>query len=196
MLDAGCGTGENALHVASLGLPVLGVDVAETALAIARAIASDRGIEVEFAAADAFQLERLGRRFETVLDCGLFHTFDGDEWPGYVASLASVTGHDGTLYVLCLGIARSWTTPEASMKARSCASPGISGSLRPAPAPGRRRGQQRHAGIQRTRLASLFSADCRIPCTALLITDHRAGIQLNLTWLKSIDTISGFRSAR
>jgi ribosomal protein S18 acetylase RimI-like enzyme len=32
-----------------------------------------RGIEVEFAAADAFHLERLGRRFETVLDCGLFH---------------------------------------------------------------------------------------------------------------------------
>ena len=101
VLDAGCGTGENALHVASLGLSVLGVDVAETALAIAREKADDRGIEVEFAAADAFQLERLGRRFETVLDCGLFHTFDGDERPGYVASLASVTEHDGTLYVLC-----------------------------------------------------------------------------------------------
>jgi hypothetical protein len=39
-------------------------------------------------AADAFQLERLGRRFETVLDRGLFHTFDGDERPHYVASLA------------------------------------------------------------------------------------------------------------
>ena len=101
VLDAGCGTGENALHVASLGLPVLGVDVAETALAIARAKADDRGIEVEFAAADAFRLERLGRRFETVLDCGLFHTFDGDERPGYVASLAAVTERDGTLYVLC-----------------------------------------------------------------------------------------------
>ena len=37
VLDAGCGTGENSLHVASLGLSVLGVDVAATALAIARA---------------------------------------------------------------------------------------------------------------------------------------------------------------
>jgi SAM-dependent methyltransferase len=101
VLDAGCGTGENALHVASLGLSVLGVDVAETALAIARAKAAARGLEAEFAAADAFQLERLGRTFETVLDCGLFHTFDGDERPGYVASLASVTEHGGTLYVLC-----------------------------------------------------------------------------------------------
>jgi len=105
VLDAGCGTGENALHIASLrlseGLPVLGVDVAETALAMARNKARDRGIEVEFVAADAFQLERLGRRFQTVLDCGLFHTFDGEERSRYVASLASVTEHDGTLYVLC-----------------------------------------------------------------------------------------------
>ena len=101
VLDAGCGTGENALHLASLGVSVLGVDVAETALAIAREKASCRGIKVDFAAADVLQLERLGRRFETVLDCGLFHTFDAGERPEYVASLASVTKQDGTLYVLC-----------------------------------------------------------------------------------------------
>jgi 2-polyprenyl-3-methyl-5-hydroxy-6-metoxy-1,4-benzoquinol methylase len=88
VLDAGCGTGENALLVASLGLPVLGVDVAETALATARGKAADRGIDVEFAEADALQLGRLRRLFETVLDCGLFHTFDGEERPEYVASLA------------------------------------------------------------------------------------------------------------
>jgi SAM-dependent methyltransferase len=101
LLDAGCGTGENTLLFASLGMSVLGVDVAETALAIARAKAADRGIEVEFAAADAFHLERLGRRFETVLDCGRFHTFDGEERPRYVSSLASATEHDGTLYAFC-----------------------------------------------------------------------------------------------
>ncbi len=101
VLDAGCGSGENTLVIASLGLPVLGVDVAETALAIAREKAADRGIEAEFAMADALQLERLERRFDTVLDCGLFHSFEADEWVRYVGSLASVTEHDGTLYVLC-----------------------------------------------------------------------------------------------
>jgi SAM-dependent methyltransferase len=101
VLDAGCGTGENTLLIASLGLPVLGVDVAETALVIAREKAADRGIEAEFAVADALHLERLERRFDTVLDCGLFHSFDTGEWSRYVASLASVTEHDGTLYVLC-----------------------------------------------------------------------------------------------
>jgi SAM-dependent methyltransferase len=101
VLDAGCGTGENALHIAALGLPVVGFDVAGTALAIAREKAAGRGLAAEFVAADALHLERLRRSFATVLDCGLFHTFDGAERPGYVASLASVTGHGGTLYVLC-----------------------------------------------------------------------------------------------
>jgi SAM-dependent methyltransferase len=101
VLDAGCGTGENSLYLASLGLSVLGIDVAETALAMARAKSDERGLEVEFAAADALQLERLGRTFDTALDCGLFHSFDGDERSAYVASLATVTEPDATLHVLC-----------------------------------------------------------------------------------------------
>ena len=101
VLDAGCGTGENTLYVASLGLSVVGFDVAETALAVAREKAADRGIDAEFVEADAFHLERLARTFQTVLDCGLFHVFDAEERLRYAASVASVTEHDGTLYVLC-----------------------------------------------------------------------------------------------
>lgn len=36
-----------------------------------------------------------------MLDCGLFHTFDAEEHPSYIASLAAVTEYRGTLYVLC-----------------------------------------------------------------------------------------------
>ncbi len=56
---------------------------------------------MEFAAADAFQLDRLGRRFRTVLDSGMFHTCDGAERRAYVSSLASVTEHGATLHLLC-----------------------------------------------------------------------------------------------
>ena len=101
VLDAGCGTGENALHVASVGLRVIGVDVAATAVSIAREKAAARGIDADFAVADALHLDRLGRTFETVLDCGLFHTFDGDERRDYVGSLASVTNRGAYLHVLC-----------------------------------------------------------------------------------------------
>ncbi len=101
VLDAGCGTGENALYVASLGLHVMGIDVAETALSIAREKATALGLDADFVVADALHLDRLGRAFDTVLDCGLFHTFDSDERGDYVASLASVTGRGANLYVLC-----------------------------------------------------------------------------------------------
>jgi SAM-dependent methyltransferase len=111
VLDAGCGTGENALHVASLGLHVLGVDVAQTAVSIARDEAARRGIDAEFAVADALHLRRLDRVFETVLDCGLLHTFEADERRDYVASLASVTGRGGRLYVLCFSDAQPDTGP-------------------------------------------------------------------------------------
>ena len=101
VLDVGCGTGDNALHIASAGPSVVGVDVADTALRIARDRARGRGVEVEFTTADALRLDRLDRTFDSVLDCGLLHTFDGDERLRYVASLASTTRQDGTLYVLC-----------------------------------------------------------------------------------------------
>lgn len=101
VLDAGCGSGENALHIASLGVPVLGVDVAGTALSMAREKAARRGIDADFVVADALHLDGLGRVFDTVLDCGLFHSFDGAERRDYAAALASVTRRGGSLYVLC-----------------------------------------------------------------------------------------------
>ena len=51
--------------------------------------------------ADCFALDRLGRTFDTVLDCGMFHTCDVDERLVYVASVASVTEPGATFYVLC-----------------------------------------------------------------------------------------------
>jgi 2-polyprenyl-3-methyl-5-hydroxy-6-metoxy-1,4-benzoquinol methylase len=87
VLDAGCGTGDNALHVASLGLHVVGVDVAETAVSIARDKAAAQKLDAEFVVADALDLNRLGLLFDTVLDCGLFHSFE-DERGEYAACLA------------------------------------------------------------------------------------------------------------
>jgi SAM-dependent methyltransferase len=105
VLDAGCGTGENALYLASLGLSVLGVDVAETALAIARAKAGARGIEVEFAAADAFRLDvRLLLR-------GIFRAAGGthDDWDAYDRVMA-----DERRTAVLITPRRVYTNPSAS----------------------------------------------------------------------------------
>jgi uroporphyrinogen III methyltransferase / synthase len=101
VLDAGCGSGDDSLLIASRGLDVLGVDVAGTAIARAREKATEQGSNAHFMHADALRLDRLQREFDTVLDCGLFHSFEGDERHEYAASLRSVTKPGGTVYVLC-----------------------------------------------------------------------------------------------
>ena len=48
VLDSGCGSGEHALLAASMGLAVKGVDVAQTAIEMARGKARLRGLSAEF----------------------------------------------------------------------------------------------------------------------------------------------------
>src|SRR3954447_4394993 len=50
-----------------------------------------RGVGAAFEAADALALDRLGRVFETVLDCGLFQPSTTPSGGAYVARLAYVT---------------------------------------------------------------------------------------------------------
>jgi SAM-dependent methyltransferase len=102
VLDAGCGTGEHALYLASRGHEIVGVDVAPTAIDRACRAAADRGLAATFLVADALRLASLGRTFDAILDVGLFHTFDDDdERRAYVASLASVTRPGSVLHLLC-----------------------------------------------------------------------------------------------
>ncbi len=101
VLDAGCGTGENALYLAALGRRVMGVDAAPSAIERAREKAAARGLGVPFLVADALELARLRRRFETVIDCGLFHTFGPEQRRTYAHSLCEVLSPGGTLHVLC-----------------------------------------------------------------------------------------------
>jgi SAM-dependent methyltransferase len=101
LLDAGCGTGENALLVASRGADVTGIDVAPTAIARARAKASERGLAARFEVADALDLGRRSRTADTVIDSGVFHVFGDDDRARYVASLTAVLRPGGSCYLMC-----------------------------------------------------------------------------------------------
>ena len=101
VLDVGCGTGENLLYLAAQGHEAWGLDFVPVAIERAKAKAAQRGVNAHFIVGNALELDKFGRQFDTVIDCGLFHTFADDERPLFVKGLADVLVLGGTLYLLC-----------------------------------------------------------------------------------------------
>jgi len=101
ILDAGCGTGENALFFAERGHDVTGIDFLERPILAARDKALSRGLDVRFLVFDALQLRQFGERFDSVIDCGLFHVFPDDRRVLYVDGLAAVLELGGRIFLQC-----------------------------------------------------------------------------------------------
>jgi SAM-dependent methyltransferase len=101
VLDVGCGTGENALYLASRGHKVWGLDFVPVAIERATGKAQERRLSVLFQVGDALKLDQLGRTFDTVIDCGLFHTLTDDDRPLYEAGLATIVRPGGSVHILC-----------------------------------------------------------------------------------------------
>src|SRR6202158_5621920 len=90
ILDAGCGTGDNALFFASRGHKVTGIDFLEEPIKRAKQKAAERGVSATFLVMDALALKDLPEVFGSVIDSGLFHVFADDDRRCYVEGLASV----------------------------------------------------------------------------------------------------------
>jgi SAM-dependent methyltransferase len=102
LLDSGCGTGEHSLLARSTGLDVLGVDISRNAIEIARRKAADRAIDVEFKVVNMLEPVPLDdAAFDTVLDSGVFHSFEGAQQRAYVSNLTRVTKPGGVLHLIC-----------------------------------------------------------------------------------------------
>ena len=100
VLDVGCGTGENAIFLSQLGTEVWGIDSASLAIEKAKQKAQQRGAKVRFMVGDAFRLDELRTKFDTIVDCGLFHIFSNEERPLFTKSLRSVMATQGTYFML------------------------------------------------------------------------------------------------
>jgi ubiquinone/menaquinone biosynthesis C-methylase UbiE len=77
------------------------MDFVPTAIERGRAKARERGLSIRFEVGDALKLDQLDISFDTVIDCGLFHTFGDEERVLYVAGLAHVLRPSGRYHVIC-----------------------------------------------------------------------------------------------
>lgn len=101
ILDAGCGTGENALYFAQRGHRVTGIDFLSEPITIAKRKAAERELSATFLVMDALAIRELPEVFDNVIDSGLFHVFSDEDRRRYVEGLATVLKPGGRLFLLC-----------------------------------------------------------------------------------------------
>src|SRR5262249_22220482 len=101
VLDAGCGTGDNALAFAARGCKVTGIDFLEEPINRARRKAAERGLAATFLVKDATTLKDWTERFDHVIDSGLFHVFSDKDRSRYAEGLTTVLKPGGRLFLLC-----------------------------------------------------------------------------------------------
>ncbi len=109
VLDAGCGTGENAMFFAGRGQRVTGIDFLAEPIRLAQQKAAERGLTATFRVMDALALKELPEVFDSAIDSGLFHVFGDEDRRRYVEGLGAVLRPGGRLFMLCFSDAEPGT---------------------------------------------------------------------------------------
>jgi SAM-dependent methyltransferase len=88
VLEYGCGTGPAACFLAARGFQVEAIDLIPEAIALARRMAAERGVQVDFRVADVCALasESVTRRYDLVLDSYCLQSIVTDQDRGAVFS--------------------------------------------------------------------------------------------------------------
>jgi SAM-dependent methyltransferase len=101
VLDAGCGTGDNALFLAGRGNKVTGIDFLDEPIKRAKQKAAEQRFPATFLVINALDLQEVPRVFDNVIDSGLFHVFSDEDRKKYVAGLTTVLKPDGRFFLMC-----------------------------------------------------------------------------------------------
>ena len=100
-IDLGCGTGTNAVYLATLGFAVTGVDCAPRALELARGKEAAAGVRVEWIEADVQHFGAGLQPFDLVFDRGCYHCCRRVDLHGYRETLMNIMRPGSQLLLLC-----------------------------------------------------------------------------------------------
>lgn len=104
VLEIGCGTGGNSLHISGDGYPALGIDSSAEKIAVARQNAqlmlARRGICARFKLCGIFHLETLSELFFTIIDSGKLQSLNPEEGKQYLHSILKILEPSGSLILL------------------------------------------------------------------------------------------------
>ena len=109
-LEIGCGTGLNAIELATRGFRVTAVDPVEQPLKIARGRARDAKVTVDFRVAD-FLKDDLGGPYDVLFDRGVYHVLRRIDLEGFQKAIERVT-RPGSLWLSLSGNANEKESEE------------------------------------------------------------------------------------
>ena len=101
ILDVGCGTGTDAIYLASKGANVTAIDISREAIRIAGGKAEKAGVKVNFIAGDFLEVEFDNERFDFVNDRGCFHIMSPLRREDFAAKVSRVLKGQGFYYLRC-----------------------------------------------------------------------------------------------
>lgn len=102
LLDIGCGQGRNAIALAQLGYAVVGIDLSQSAIDLARAAAAGKGVaeSATFTVASIFDFRRTDFTFRGIYDDGCLQHIVPSLWEQYAQSVRAVAGTPAHFFLL------------------------------------------------------------------------------------------------
>jgi len=101
-IDLGCGTGNYAIYLASIGFEVTGIDISPTAIKIAKENAKKKGAKCNFLVTDVLgNLDEVKETFDFAYDWELLHHIFPEQRKKYVENVYRILNPKGKYLSVC-----------------------------------------------------------------------------------------------
>ena len=99
-LDLGTGPGTQALQLSKYDFEVTGIDISQSAIDKAKKLSN----KINFLVDDILNSKLSDKKFNFILDRGIFHNFDVSQRPQYVKQIKRILRDNGILFLRCMSV--------------------------------------------------------------------------------------------